>query len=254
MKKLTSLFVVLMLACITVNADVLFQETFSTRRGSTYVEKIRIVPKTGDPYDAWPYPSQWFTGYDNNKEGDDHKVIEGNQYDIDYATVESYGTSIRNKKLNESTDNTVGLYFGANKAADKMYAKFVSKVSVPVPEGAFLKFEICSPEADGGNLSTMQIKVNDDMVNVPVTELKAKAITSEVAISLPAGQIDSIKFAFDNVPSQKFISRVWVDTQAPQAIENVAAAAAKATKVVENGQLYIIRNGVKYNAAGAIVK
>ena len=108
MKKLTSLFVVLMLACITVNADVLFQETFSTRRGSTYVEKIRIVPKTGDPYDAWPYPSQWFTGYDNNKEGDDHKVIEGNQYDIDYAAVESYGTSIRNKKLNESTDNTVG--------------------------------------------------------------------------------------------------------------------------------------------------
>ena len=40
----------------------------------------------------------------------------------------------------------------------------------------------------------------------------------------------------------------------PQAINNVNAEAVKAMKVIENGQLYIIRNGVKYNAAGAIVK
>ena len=40
----------------------------------------------------------------------------------------------------------------------------------------------------------------------------------------------------------------------PQAINNVNADAVKAMKVIENGQLFIIRNGVKYNAAGAIVK
>ena len=40
----------------------------------------------------------------------------------------------------------------------------------------------------------------------------------------------------------------------PSAINNVNAEAVKAMKVIENGQLYIIRNGVKYNAAGAIVK
>ena len=40
----------------------------------------------------------------------------------------------------------------------------------------------------------------------------------------------------------------------PQAINNVNAQSVKAMKVVENGQLFIIRNGVKYNAAGAIVK
>lgn len=40
----------------------------------------------------------------------------------------------------------------------------------------------------------------------------------------------------------------------PSAINNVNAQSVKAMKVVENGQLFIIRNGVKYNAAGAIVK
>lgn len=40
----------------------------------------------------------------------------------------------------------------------------------------------------------------------------------------------------------------------PQAINNVNAEAVKAMKVIEDGQLFIIRNGVKYNAAGAIVK
>ena len=40
----------------------------------------------------------------------------------------------------------------------------------------------------------------------------------------------------------------------PSAINNVNADAVKAMKVIENGQLFIIRNGVKYNAAGAIVK
>jgi hypothetical protein len=40
----------------------------------------------------------------------------------------------------------------------------------------------------------------------------------------------------------------------PQAINNVNAENAKAVKVIENGQLYIIRNGVKFNAAGAVVK
>jgi len=39
-----------------------------------------------------------------------------------------------------------------------------------------------------------------------------------------------------------------------QGIENVSFQGAKAMKVMENGQLYIIRNGVKYNAAGAVVE
>ena len=39
----------------------------------------------------------------------------------------------------------------------------------------------------------------------------------------------------------------------PMSIENTAVS-VKAQKVMENGQLFIIRNGVKYNAAGAVVE
>ena len=44
-----------------------------------------------------------------------------------------------------------------------------------------------------------------------------------------------------------------VHTQ-PQAVENVVIDAPKAVKVMENGQMIIIRNGVKYNATGAVIE
>ena len=50
------------------------------------------------------------------------------------------------------------------------------------------------------------------------------------------------------------ISGGILESAEPQAINNVNAESVKAMKVIEDGQLFIIRNGVKYNAAGAIVK
>ena len=38
------------------------------------------------------------------------------------------------------------------------------------------------------------------------------------------------------------------------AVENVEAVKVGAEKVVENGQIFILKNGVKYNALGAQVK
>ncbi len=40
----------------------------------------------------------------------------------------------------------------------------------------------------------------------------------------------------------------------PSAIENINANEVKATKIVENGQIFIIKNGVKYNIFGAEVR
>ena len=42
--------------------------------------------------------------------------------------------------------------------------------------------------------------------------------------------------------------------EVPTAVEEVKAEAGKAVKVVENGQLIIIRDGVRYNAVGAVVE
>jgi hypothetical protein len=38
------------------------------------------------------------------------------------------------------------------------------------------------------------------------------------------------------------------------ALENVEAVKVGAEKVIENGQIFILKNGVKYNALGAQVK
>lgn len=58
-----------------------------------------------------------------------------------------------------------------------------------------------------------------------------------------AGGINYYKVAATNV----------IDWNSNTAVENVAAQAQKAVKVIENGQLYIIKNGVKYNALGVQV-
>lgn len=247
MKKLFALAAVVMLACATVSAaSTIFNETFSTRRGGTYIVQVHL-----STYDAWPYANQWFTGYNEGKDD----VVEGNQYDNDYTNVSSYGVSIRGKKLNDEDKSTVGLFFGKDKTADKNYvtfstpAEFASQV---LPAGAVLKFRVCSTEEDGGDLSTMVVVFNQDTLQVPATTLGAKFITSDVVVALPQAACQSLTFAFDNVPSQKFIPDFQIDIDAEQGIENVEAV--KAEKFYRNGQLIIRKNGVEYNVLGAEVR
>ena len=243
MKKLFALVAVVMLACATVSAaSTIFNETFSTRRASTYIDK------TDKGY--WPYANQWFTGYTTS----DGKV-EGNQYDYDYTDVASYTVSIRGKKLNNDEKSSVGLYFGANKAAEQNYVTFSTPAEFAnqvLPEGAVLKFRICSTEEDGGDLSTMVIVFNQDTLQVPATTLGAKFQTSDVVVALPQAACQTLTFAFDNVPSQKFIPDFQIDLDAEQGIENVEAV--KAEKFYRNGQLIIRKNGVEYNVLGAEVR
>lgn len=243
MKKIFTILAVVMFA-VAANAEVLFQETFATRRGSTYIVKAKT--SSGE---AWPYASQWFTGYEAK---DASKNVVGNQYDNDYTTVNSYGVSIRGKKLNGSNNNTVGLYFGASKEADQNYVKFEGALP-EIPEGgAYLHFEICSTETNGGDLNVMVVKVNDAAVTVPSTTLGDQYSTSTVTIALAAGQMESLYFAFNNVPSQKFISKIWIDSEA-QGIENIVLT-EKAQKVMVDGVVYVIRDGKMYNALGAQVR
>lgn len=183
----------------SLNFIIAFEETLETRRGSSSIEK--------DVSGFWPYASQWFDGY---AAADSTKNVTSNQYDNDYTAVTSYSVSVRGKKLNGASTSSVGLFFAAGKPADQDYVKFEGGFPT-VTMGDFLKFEICSSEADGGDLSTMIVKVNDSALTVPATQLGAQLTTSTVAIPLPAGQIFSLEIAFDNVPSQKFISKFWIE-------------------------------------------
>ena len=246
MKKLFALAAVVMLACATVSAaSIVFNETFSTRRGSTSIDQVQLQDRT-----AWPYANQWFTGY-TGAEG----VVEGNQYDNDYTNVASYNCSIRPKKLNDDERNSVGLYFGAGKAANQCYVTFSTPAEFAnqvLPAGAVLKFRICSTEQDGGDLSPMIIVFNQDTLQVPATTLGAKFQTSDVVVALPQAACQTLTFAFDNVPHQKFIPDFQIDLDAEQGIENVEAV--KAEKFYRNGQLIIRKNGVEYNVLGAEVR
>ena len=243
MKKLFSLVAVVMMACVTVDAQVLFQETFSTRRGNTYIEK------TDKGY--WPYASQWFTCY-TTSDG----TVEGNQYDYDYTDVASYTVSIRGKKLNGEDKSTVGLYFGAGKAADQNYVTFSTPAELAnqvLPEGAVLKFRICSTEEDGGDLSTMVVVFNEDTLQVPATTLGAKFITSDVVIALPQAACQSLTFAFNNVPSQKFIPDFSIELGAEEGVENVVLT-EKAKKVMVDGVMYIVRDNKMFDVRGTQVR
>ena len=248
MKKIFSIFAAVLFAGSMIAADALFTETFCARRidsktgepGSTYIQK------TDKGY--WPYASQWYEGY-----ATEGGTVDGNQYDNDYTAVSSYTVSIRGKKLNGAETSTVGLFFGANKAEDQNYVKFEGALPKIPAGGAYLNFEICSSETDGGNLETMVIKVNDgDALAVPAITLGNKATTKIVSVVLPEGQMESLYFAFNNVDAQKFISKFWIDTEAA-GVENVVLG-EKAQKVMIDGNVYVIRNNKLFNLQGAQVR
>lgn len=234
MKKFFALVAVVM-ACATLSAEVLFEETLQTRRGSSY------ITKTEKGY--WPYASQWFEGYDQ---------VTGNQFDNDYTAVASYTVSVRGKKLDGATESSVGLYFGATKDADQNYVRFEGALPT-VAEGDLLKFLVTSTETTGGDLETMIVKVNGEELAVPSTTLGDQYATTEVAIALPAGQIESIEFAFNQVPSQKFIPRFWIEEAPAEGIENIMLT-EKAHKMVVDGVVYIVRDGKMFNLTGTQVR
>ena len=49
-------------------------------------------------------------------------------------------------------------------------------------------------------------------------------------------------------------ARLVIAPKMPTAVENVQGDNVQSTKVIENGQLFIIKNGIKYNAQGKVVK
>ena len=96
------------------------------------------------------------------------------------------------------------------------------------------------------------------LVNEVPTEYKSKTSASNVttgSIAVNAGDVVLEALEMKETPEKNMIRvyKIVFTKSGTTAVEN-AEAAVKAVKVVENGQLVIIKNGVKYNAQGAIVK
>ena len=231
MKKLF-FFVAVFCVAMTANATILWEETFD-KNGSTYIEKKD---------DKWPYAS-----------GDASKQYVFDNYSTDYTSIKSYSCSVRSKKLNSDENNTPGFYFGKDKEAKDCYLTleygFVDNAA-----GLFLEFEVSSDQTIvDKDLSKMTVKVNDQEMDVPAIDFPAKGKTATVKIELPSGAIKKLHWEFDKLGQQLFLSRPRI-TDGAEAIDNIFVDSPKAVKVMENGQMVIIRNGVKYNATGAVIE
>lgn len=237
MKKIFAIVAVLCLA-LTANANILWEETFD-KNGSTYVEK------NSEGY--WPYAS-------STKEG--QYVFEN--YSTDYSSIKSYSCSVRSKKLNGSNDNTPGFYFGLGKSGALQEAKdcylTLEYNFVADGTGLFLEFEVSTDQTvKDKDLSTLAVKINDQAAEVPATAFPAKGTTATIQIALPAGAISKLHWEWEKIQQQVFLSHPRI-TDGAQAIDNIFVDSPKAVKVMENGQMVIIRNGVKYNATGAVIE
>ena len=194
MKKLFSLIVVALFA-VAASADVIWNETLD--KNGTYIDRGGSQAWGTN----WPYANQWY---------------DAGNFAFAYDSVKSYTCSIRSKKLNSATSNTIGFYFGASKTADKCYLRLFGKDDAIV-EGAVnckLMFDLCAAEVDGGDAGSLIVKVNG--VQLPGIDLALgnQLVTSAVEWTLSDGDIKSIEIAFDNAPAQRFISNLRIEGEA----------------------------------------
>lgn len=234
MKKFFTFVAGLLIASTTVNATILWEETFD-KNGSNYVEK--------NDKGQWPYAG-----------GDPAKNFVFENYSTDYSAVSSYSCSVRSKKLDGASTSTPGFYFGAGKEASKCYLTLEYTSFVAEGKGNFFAFEV-STDQDGADkdLSKLTLKINDKAVEVPATAIQAKGKTATVNIALPEGAINKLHFEFDNLSAQLFISRPRIADAEQQGIEEVVLT-EKAQKVMVDGVVYIVRDGKMYNALGTQVR
>lgn len=194
MKKFFT-FVAAVLFAVSASADVIWSESLD--KNGSYINKA-------DFGNNWPFATQWY---------------EKGNFVYAYDSVGSYGCSVRNKKLNGDAENSIGFFFSANKPAESNYLHLEGKEGAIV-EGAVnckLMFDICSSEANGGDLSTMAVTVNDETFPTIDLALGNKLVTSPVEFTLPDGDIRTIHISFNNVPSQKFIAHLRIEGEAGQA-------------------------------------
>lgn len=234
MKKLFSLVAAAVIAISSASAEILWSEPLYKADSTTCVNKNEFKG-------YWPYVNQWYqNGHLRNE----------------YTNVSSLYATIRNKAINGAAENTIGIYFGANKAAASCYVTFEGTIYTAA-EGNYLKFEISSPESGSAEeivTTKLSVSINDETlasneaIVVPATN---KTVT--VSYALPAGDITKLSISFDNVSTQKFITDLRIEDEAT-AIDNTEVS-VKAVKQydAELGQVVIIRNGVKYNALGVEV-
>ena len=122
------------------------------------------------------------------------------------------------------------------------------KVTIPVIAGATIKIGVqdaVTVAAEGVSEATIALKAWGTDKDVSKAKAVSKGGVTEIVI-----WSDLRDEAFT---AAKFKLGAIIYDGLPQAIDNTAVE-AKATKYMENGALVIVKNGVKYNALGAVIE
>ena len=236
---------------ITANADDELNEEVYLASGDvkdTLLVTGKIFAKLRNPGDAAEYVvSDADTSYTTTKISD---VIY--TFTVYGEPAVKVGTSSKKGTMGIKVPATAKkLYFFAAAWANK-----ACKIGLAAPAGVTLTSDAINEgklqlTADAGFSGDPTVIGNDANYNTAKGDwslyqfvIDLSGLTDETVINLSSTVGSSARFL------------VWdatYTTDSATAIEN-SEVAEKATKVVENGQLFIIENGVKYNAQGAVVK
>jgi len=139
-------------------------------------------------------------------------------------------------------------------------AKFNYLIIKPA-EGGFkandvLKFKAVVNTDDASKYAALRVRVDDNTElytseNVVNINGNATAVPTEMSYKLAADADELHVGRYGN--TGLFVVALSVERGGGTAIDNTEAE-VKAVKTFENGQLIIIKNGVKYNATGAVIE
>lgn len=203
--------------------------------------------------------SAQLTGFDGRK-GDLGKQIHDEELieDVVNITMEETDAEAHKYNINITTGGECSFSMGGvefwysnsndGTTAYKTYGTYIqpngNKRKVTIPCGAGNSVRIYVQDAVAG--------VAVEGATVSTIDLVAWGAGKDQYTTLTAGSDGEIVIWSDD-RTESYTAKKFklgaIIPEAPVAIDNVAAA--KAYKVVENGQLIIIKNGVRYNALGA---
>lgn len=113
-------------------------------------------------------------------------------------------------------------------------------------------YKITYAAAENGEVSGWTVAYPGEEVTVTPTPAEGYK-TASLTYNGTALHDDGVGYVTFIMPAEAVQVVAVFATEFPTAIENTEAE-VKAVKVVENGQMFILKGGVKYNAQGAVVK
>jgi len=175
---------------------------------------------------------------------------DGSEAENKWNVKESYNTTLPTPSWEGVDSLKVGTMFRAASGTTIHLGEFTTNA-----DGQLFVFY----QPNGDDERGVEIYVNEEQVtgtNLTGVGNKIDGVRPGYAgfISLDAGSYAAGDVVIKLVKNTSNIFGVAITALVPQGVENVSASNVKSVKTIENGQVVIIKNGVKYNVLGTEVR